>query len=285
MGKPLILIDVDRTIINTEAEITDPTLAIKISQMVKKGWEIGLCSDRPITELEHFQGPLNINGPLVGEMGATILLPHSDRQKLLLPSHTQHTFSNILMNFLAFLIKSAQEHNLYITLGRNSIDYEQKILKEHVLGTRYMYIDIARTQSIAMSMRTFGPAGPLRCGEVIEDLSTSLVSLFNEFFEPEKHTNPPAPMLYVNPEEWGCIIMHHPDNGKHKAGQVLLNEHGYDRIFMIGDTTFDDLKDAERVVQLGVANAWNDYKELCQFTSRYEYSSGVAQCLIWIESQ
>ena len=90
-------------------------------------------------------------------------------------------------------------------------------------------------------------------------------------------------MLYVNPEEWGCVIVHFPTNGKNKAGQALLDKYDYDRIFMIGDTSFDDLKDTERVVQLGVANAWDDYKNVCQFVAGRKYASGVIDCLAWAE--
>jgi len=222
-------------------------------------------------------------------MGAVIEFPELQNSlestHMLLSTRISLGFLDIRNKFIVRLIDISREDYLHITLGRNSIEHERRILADHQQGIRYIYVDIAREHSFAMSMRVFGPDGPEKCGQIIEDLAEFAKRDFADQFgnNLEMESQSFSPMLYVNPEEWGCVIVHFPTNGKNKAGQALLDKYDYDRIFMIGDTSFDDLKDTERVVQLGVANAWDDYKNVCQFVAGRKYASGVIDCLAWAE--
>jgi len=71
----LILIDLDKTLISSNYQITNNLIFSTIKRVISSGWQVGISSDTPLTSLLEWRKKFSMNGPLIAERGALVWIP------------------------------------------------------------------------------------------------------------------------------------------------------------------------------------------------------------------
>ena len=271
MTNPLVLLDMDRTVLNTDFSITRlEYLKVQIRVMLRHDWRIGISSDRPLHELMHFYDLLGLNGPVVCENGAFIYVPELNAAFFTQNKIYAQKFSIFHLDVVSLLKKKFPDVDIMIGDNLNMLSILDRA--EHRKEMKIALISSGRDYSFAVNVRHYRPSEPNpTTRDLLEPISKEILELFMSSFELD-------PNHFISYETFGCLIIHLPTNGKHVAAKRLLGELGHDRIIMIGDSKWDNLHD-DRVYQMGVANATEEYKECCDFVSEYEFCDGARDCL------
>jgi len=78
MEKRVILIDLDRTLVDEDYQLNDPSVVDAIHDKVADGWQVGITADAPLQTMALRWKDLGMNGPLVVERGAGVWYPEDD---------------------------------------------------------------------------------------------------------------------------------------------------------------------------------------------------------------
>jgi len=276
MSENLILLDIDHTVITKYINIMGLKNLQKIIQNLQQSsrFDVGLCSDRPYGELKIFQNILGTNGPLIGEMGGTFNgIPTWPNEYLLQIIQAQIELGPALIGF-------ARVSPCQLTFGYNSVDYDKNLNNltgpDSVYSGDHIYMDISRKCCLAVGFRSIHNGKREDTKHMVDECKKIIQAIAI------KHgLTPENTFMFSDDNDWGVILVHFAEAGKYRVTPRLLKD--YAEIFMIGDTTFDDLKGDERVVQMAVGNAETSYKDICSFVANYEYGFGVSECLLQIQ--
>jgi len=100
MGAKMILLDLDKTILDINMQITDLRIIEEIARLQADGWRIGLNSDRHFNSVMHFQRILQTNGPIIAEKGNIVRLsPNVSSSGYLVDARRDH-FESLYMRFV-----------------------------------------------------------------------------------------------------------------------------------------------------------------------------------------
>ena len=275
MTKPLVLIDVDWTLLNDLFHFEPNGLKEKIMTMVAAGWQIGLMSDRPQNELMEFSDELGMNGPLLAELGNILIYPQLDICKCWRTYDERSKMSMFTKRAIITLMEKFPD--LPILLSSNVRQFREF---QNLNWPREKVITAVHTQrrtSLLVNVHRYGPDGLLEVGaEPVQSIARLLKTQFIDDFFTE-------PFLFVSEKKQGCALFHFADASKARAAKYLFDEKLADSIVMIGDMIWDDLANP-RAIQLAVGNADDAYKKICRFTADKPFSTGVGQCLDWLKA-
>lgn len=275
MKKPLVLIDVDWTLLNDLFEFEPNGLKEKVATMVAAGWEIGLMSDRPQNELMEFRDELGLNGPLLAELGNILIYPRLDIVKCLRTYDERAKMSMFTKRAILTLMEKFPDLPLLLSSNVRQFREFQDLNwpREKVIAA----LHTQRRTSFLVNVHRYSPTGPLEAGaEPVRSIARVLRTQFKDDFFTE-------PFLFVSEKKQGCALFHFADASKARAAKYLFDERLTDSIAMVGDMIWDNLHDP-RAIQLAVGNADEEYKKLCRFAADKPFSSGVGQCLDWLKA-
>lgn len=98
----LILLDLDKTLVNENYNLTDRAVLGEIERVQDLGWALGFNSDTPLEPLKVWSRQFGLNGPILAENGSVIWIP--DRFEVVL-SDTESYFGDLKTSFIHDLIK------------------------------------------------------------------------------------------------------------------------------------------------------------------------------------
>ena len=275
MKKPLILIDVDWTLLNDLFQFEPNGLKEKIAAMVAAGWEIGLMSDRPQNELEEFSAELALNGPLLAELGNILIYPRLDVCKCLRTYDERSQMAMFTRHAVLTLVEKFP--HIPLLLSSNIRQFREFQDLNWPRDKLIAAVHTQRRTSFLVNVHRYSAAGLMDIGsEPIQSMAKALKAQFVHAFAAE-------PFLFISEKRQGCALFHFADAHKARAAKYLFDHKLAITIAMIGDMIWDDLKDP-RAIQLAVGNADEPYKKICRFTATAPFSTGVGQCLDWLKA-
>jgi len=267
----LILTDVDRTIAMETGKITDSSIFNAIQTMQEKGWIIGVNSDTSFNRLNYIKQKFGFNGPIICERGNAVYLGRRD-----LALYENYPVANQIAKIrlaLIHLIQKFADDDITVTIVRKKEDFDT--LNE---------VRTAAPQIIMFDIREYGFAFTLAfdyqgADPRIHPLFKKFVQAINSFLKRNDCEN-----LIVETYDYADFIQIF-DHKSLKGSVIpeLLQYYQCQKTYMIGDSGFDNLRHPQ-VIQLGVGNAFPDYRPACQFISEKEFSQGFIDCLNWIET-
>jgi len=273
--KPLILIDVDGTLLDKQYKVTDPLIGNVIKRMVAKEWQIGLNSDTPICRLEVFANMIGVNGPLVAELGNAIYMPDSDQIAIWERDEARIVFEKFRPQFVARLASELSEVDL--TFGDAFHAREAVLRSQGTSDAEWLIVHGKRIYSSGFyAFRTEEQRTVSYDLELLGRARAIALDILRNITDERIYTD-------INPDQGLCII-HLESSAKRNAVIQLIEGLEESKIFMIGDTVFDWMAD-DRVIHCAVANAQEGYKERCAFVASSTLTAGVCECLEWIDGQ
>lgn len=271
---PLILLDVDETLIDRNYELTAPrddlTAVLRYTEVA--GAIVGLNSDSALATLERRAHAIGIGGPIIAERGALVQTERGAPPEVLVPEATR--FRELRSRFLDALMRGDRSFVYWAMLSAFVNDLAKpKALP--LFHPRTFQADIAVlvngsrmcSCSFYVRKRTWNGEWSWASDDVALD---AVIAILVEAGEE-------IPDLWSmrdvdrNPA-YGICIVHHKDTQKPRAIDWILERAGTRPVYMIGNSASDDLRDP-RVTQCAVGNARPEYKARCLETGGY-----VAEC-------
>ncbi|MDO8599623.1 MAG: hypothetical protein Q7S02_05950 [bacterium] len=277
----LILCDVDETLIDTHYEFTVPhdDLTAAIRHAEARGVIVGLNSDSGLATLERYAMRAGISGPIIAERGALVQSERDTEPEVLVRDATQ--FLELRSRFLDTLMDGQRRGQYVVILG--DVNELSKPLALPSIPPRVLPSSTAvlvngiRTCSLAFYVRKrvhyewVTDAGTFNeVVAILEEVGPRCVPLWSELDELDRNS------------AYGICIVHHKDTQKPRAVDWILQQAGERKVYMIGNSTADDLKDP-RVIQCAVGNARPEYKARCTdsggFIAAQPLTAGVIELL------
>jgi hypothetical protein len=263
MAKPLILLDVDETIVDTQYRLTvDPDVfRAAIVRVQERGAVLGLNSDSAFETLDRRARNLALRGPIVAERGALVAtdrgIAYTNQKALWLPE--------LRDRFVRAFTEGGRADRFAVLLGDvNQLADALPGLPEAAAPRTLILVNGFRRCSLAFYVRRWRKDGLHRdvvyAGEVfrlLEDIGEALALtsdvMSRHWFDRDVDVNP----------AYGICIIHDRQTTKSCAIDHILAEAGDRPVHMIGNSMSDDLKDS-RVIQCAVGNADADYQARCR---------------------
>ncbi len=269
--KGLVLIDLDKTLIDEQYSITTKRIFGAISIMQEGGWTLGLNSDTPLLPLQewHNSSPFSsfkglhpkINGPIIAEKGALVQFTDGTRIAL---SNAQE----IIMQTKEMLVKkfvSISENTLFIGDATEFVHVGRWI-------TGYSNVLIALNNLRQYSLSFFVRGIRNRYEGLIMDRE-----LFREILG-QIQPLIPNELVQSQSEEYCIFLLHPRDCNKTQGVAEIITKESYDRVIMIGDS-INDFIDLPNVDTMAVGNAQQALKDVAVYVAKETYSFGVAEIL------
>lgn len=76
----LVLIDLDKTLIDTNYQPNDGRINSEIKRLQNGGWQLGLSSDTPLLTLQRWSDIFGMSGPIIAERGALIKIENNKKK-------------------------------------------------------------------------------------------------------------------------------------------------------------------------------------------------------------
>lgn len=273
----IILIDVDNTLLNKEYDFTVDvsTLRDVIFDLRNKGFSVGLSSDSAINNLMDISGNLNLNGPIVAEKGASVVL----NGESIFVNVLAQDFNRIRQDFVNELMqKEFPGGNLTVCVGSvNSLFKSLKGSKSSNTDSRTLVlINGTRESSVSFYCLEKQDEKWVLGSNKIQDFVNKLLPIAEKYYKLDELD------LDIN-TDYGICIIHHNRTSKMAAVQSIKNKFPNSKIYMIGDS-MSDFHD-NSVVHCAVENATEEYKLKSNYVSKLKITEGVIDILKWICKQ
>jgi hypothetical protein len=274
MNKPLILLDVDETLIDTEytLNISDSEWKEALRRAEAQGAVIGLNSDSACEMLRRKARFYGIRGPIVAERGA--LVAESPDAPTICTNPAALRFLELRDAFLQFLTKGEPLATYLTVVGHvNELSNQLPTLPEEACANEAaVLINGFRSCSLSFFVRTQQEGSRwLPDARALDDVIGMAHSLGCEQF----------PSLWDERDmdrdlKYGICIFHHKQSVKSLACAPLLQLFGERRIFMVGNSMSDYMGESG-ITHCAVGNASEEYKEHSVFVAKGERTRGVIE--------
>jgi len=272
--RPLILFDLDHTLITNDFLLTTDALPTHIVEMQKRGFSVGINSDRPQTTLEYYYQLLTLDGPIIIERGNAIYLPH-DGSLLFHQGKLPRQVDDITRLFLEMVRFQYPRTDiiwgdfLYPEIRHMSFRRARDFLlingcRRYSFGLNYLHLDATKSDE--------------ECDAIAWQKLQGISILLRDAFRRVTDQDPDLRCYMRN----NACMAHFPGTEKSRATNYLLEHAFASKIFMIGDTTQDFLGHDHRLIHCAVGNAEAEYKDVCDFVAAGEFTHGVVEALQWI---
>lgn len=285
--KRIILLDVDKTLIDEKYRFTDD-IGDEVALCKERGIEIGLCSDTPLPPLKKIAKDLALTGPIVAEFGAFVYYPADDACISLHPEKTR-LFLGIRRRFLGYLIDGLPETTIFIG---NNTDFVAKDLCLDSFGDYVVLVNGHRKESLAFHCKSpNSEKNGLVSNQNLLSYSTALaIRAIKTELESDGFGFDINDFWIDKNDEYGITIVHSSVTKK-KNGVLDVVDRSGAEISMVGDSMYDVIGDG-RVTQYWVNNALERQKKTREvfvkegeYVSPYSYTKGVKDILRKIASE
>lgn len=268
MGKkPLVLIDIDETLVDTNYQFNDDSLAEAVQLAQAAGWEVGLNSDTPLPRLSNMASQFGMQGVLVAELGGVIgdNGPPTPPRKLWEDASFWSIFHDLRYRLMAHARQKFP--NAIVTDGNMQEVRRVLMACEHPEEQVWIIFHGQREYSLAFYALKFGPQGMSFDAEILEELSKTGEQIFID----EVNWRP---VVDVN-MDYGLCIIHRTKARKGNALRQLRRQ--FSPIVMVGNSMSDFM--GRHVEHCAVANASDDFKARAVYTASEPLTKGVIEIL------
>lgn len=261
----LVLLDVDKTLIDRDYRYTDDRIGDVIRRVVAAGHMVGLNSDTALVGLTPYHTELGMNGPIIAERGALVYRPDLEETETAGPSLSTEFFVGMRDRVVGELTKDGNVEAIFgnpsaiVRDRRYALQGSAPVLLVNALrrrschftarrlvGDRYELDDESLERAVAAARACAGDYE----GRLDWDVN----------------------------HEYGVLIVHDRENTKSRGIQFVLDDYDLDACVMIGDSSADYLNLPE-ADQWAVANASLDYRARCSRVASRDHTGGVIELL------
>lgn len=259
----LFLIDLDKTLIDANYNLTDTDILSEISRVQDLGWQIGLSSDTPLEPLQIWANKFGIKGPILAEKGSVLYIPNNGEFIL---SDTEIFFNNLKKSFIQelFTKKIPYIHGDATQFIRNN----PKLLD--MTDQRIVAINAYRRCSFSFFTRKINREGILekdpQFARKVEEFTTPLWS--GASYSLTVDSNP----------EYGIYILSPEDVTKRSGTLKMMEILSLNKIGVIGDSKGDIIGN-DIALHYAVGNATEDLTKIADYKAQTNYTSGVIEIL------
>lgn len=275
MAKPLILMDVDETIVDTKYRLTVDAeeFHAAIERVQARGAILGLNSDSAFETLDRRARDFGLRGPTVAERGALV----ATNANIAYTNPEARWCAELRDRFVRALTEESRSDRFAVLLGDvNQLADALPGLPEAAAPRTLILVNGFRRCSLAFYVRRWERSGLSRDPRATADAMAILEEIGSSMGERWHKRDTDA-----NPD-YGICIVHDRDTTKPRAVNHILAHAGDRRVYMIGNSAADDLKDP-RVTQCAVGNASSEYKARAIATgglvAEYGLTAGVIELL------
>ncbi|MDP3994242.1 MAG: HAD hydrolase family protein [bacterium] len=259
----LMLIDLDKTLIDAKYNFTDDSIFEEIVRVKLLGWQLGLSSDSPLESLKNIRNYLGLNGPIIAERGSVVWLPNGKEFPMIEAEEFFNTTRRLLVNKLA-------EDRRSFYYGDATQFVANRPILPNMLDNKIILIQAHRKCGLCLYGMSIDNNGSL----VIDNELTEQTIQLTKSLMP----NPPFTLNEDFNKGYGIYILS-PDNvNKRKGSLTLLQNMNLSKIGMIGDSSSDILGN-DIAFHYAVGNAKPELKTVANYVSNMDYTSGVIDIL------
>lgn len=253
----LILVDLDKTLIDERYQVTDSGIFQEIERVQKAGHLIGLSSDSSFQTLQPWYKRFGMSGPILAERGSAFQLTGE------IPCATGSSDELI---FLAMREYFAEELG---SRGFEVIDCDPSwAIKEGVFEraeSKLALINSFRRWSFHVSFRREQKTSVDLALSILDGACAKFGWSMEDFF--------------IDPSlEYCLLIVHSKKSQKSYGTQALMVNMGLESLVVIGDGE-NDYTGLPGVSHWAVGNARLEYKEKCEKVANAGYTQGVVELL------
>lgn len=279
--KPLVVLDIDGTLLDENYHANNPDLPSYISQLEANGIAFCINSNRSLHDLLPVAEQFNITGPLIGENGLFIYSPKTNSCTYLLEKGKLEAVAKIKDGAEKLLFEQLQKAFYPSPVHWEDIDTVDKISHDHngkyeegaviVLNNKY------RQFTVSAHLKR------VKDGSLVS-MREEVAQVAGEFQEKLGQTDTidvSYSQLFAN------ILVSSHFASKRQALQSLREQAngGYNQIYVIGDEKSDFMMVEGIGTFLTTNNANKDVQSLAQGVSQSSYSQGVTELLEQIVDQ
>lgn len=275
MNAPLILLDVDETLVDKHYNLTcsSSMWTTALRRFGARGAIIGLNSDSAYETLQKHANAYGIHGPIVAERGA-LVSKNSDAQVQCMNTHARD-FKKLQQAFLRALIVGARLGKYLTVIGhvneisnglpsipRNACTNDIAVL---VNGFRFCSLSFFVRKRCRRIWTKDAEALDEVIG-IVNSLGLKRVPRLWEMKDVDRNL------------DYGVCIFHHQQTQKSLACNPLVQMFGKRKIYMIGNSMSDYMND-DRIMHCAVANARRDFKDRCVMVAKNDHTHGVIELI------
>jgi len=275
MNGPLILLDVDETLVDINYKLTCPASEwhAALRRAETRGAVIGLNSDSAYETLQTRAVAYGIGGPIVAERGA--LIAENADAKVLLANREARDFKKLRQAFLRALTTGANLSRYLTVVGHvNEVANRLPRLPTNgcVNGTAVL-INGLRECSLSFFVRKQSRHGWTKDVDALDEVIHLVTAIgakkFPELWEARDTDRNP---------DYGICVYHHKDTKKSMACDPLVKLFGDREIYMVGNS-MSDFMDDSRVKHCAVKNASPEFKKCCILVAGQERTRGAIELI------
>lgn len=275
MNTPLILVDVDETLIDANYNLTCSASEWKKSVRLAetRGVAIGLNSDSAYEMLQRRARAYGMNGPIVAERGA--LVGKNPEARALCTNADARDFQKLRRAFAQTLMTGARLSKYLTIIGHvNEISgWKTAPSRNSCFNDTAVLVNGFRYCSLSFYVRKRRGGHWIKDAEALDEVIGIVDSLARKRFSVLWNTKDTD----RNPD-FGICIFHHQDTKKSLACDPIIELFGERDIYMIGDS-MSDYMDDNRIRHCAVANASKEFKERCASVANQSRTRGVIELI------
>lgn len=275
MNKPLILLDVDETVIDVKYNLTcrpsEWRSTLRLAEA--RGAIIGLNSDSAYEMLKRRAKAYGVQGPIVAERGA--LVSKSPDARVICTNVDAMDFQKLLQVFMRTLTDGVKVTKYLIVVGHvNEIASRLPALPlNKCLNDTAVLINSFRSCSLSFFVRRLHGRSWTKDAEALNEV-IGITDLLGRKKFPRLWE---ARDMDKNPD-YGICIFHHRDTKKSLAYPFLRDWFGERDVYMIGNSMSDYIGDVN-VKHCAVANASEEFKDRCVLVANHVRTRGVIELI------
>ncbi len=260
----LLLVDLDKTLIDSSYQITDQDIFEEIQRVQSLGWQIGLSSDTPLEIMQNWKREFGMNGPIIAERGA--LLQLVDGTEIELIQNSREYFINLRKEF----VSQVSNKNIPLYIGDAVSFLRNKTKLTGSTDKNIVLVNAYRKCSLGFWGRSIDNSGELN---VDNSLMEELLRDFDSVL-----TNPPFELERDFNRDYGIFIVSPREVNKRVGTQRLMSELHLTKIGMIGDSK-TDIVGSDIAMHYAVGNARQELSSISDYRSTQDYTNGVVDIL------
>ncbi|OHA41938.1 MAG: hypothetical protein A3H68_02415 [Candidatus Taylorbacteria bacterium RIFCSPLOWO2_02_FULL_46_40] len=271
--KKLVLLDLDRTLIDDEYHLNVPLEHLKksLKEAESRSLTIGISSDSSAETISAYEKLCGLSGPIVAEKGAYLTRGPdigngvlTIKQTSIFPVVRKKFVKKLLIDPRVLVIHGDVNEisRLFPNLPCNNCSSSKAVL---VNNSRRASLSFYVYRKIANLWRTDRAILSMVCDEarrILRDESRILAD--------NTHIDLNA--------KCGICIIHHNQTNKSLALPTLRRWYPTHQIFAIGDSLTDYYKN-DSVIHCAVGNANEQFKRQCQIVASRNYTAGVIELM------
>ncbi len=259
----VLLFDLDKTILDTNYQLTDTRFLDEVKRLTQSGWSLGLSSDSPLESLQNWRTLFDMSGPIIAERGSVVWVPG---QGIISVCKHSGVFTRLRQGFIEYLLQNRRPfyYGDVTQVIRNKTSFPGLIEKQLVFVQAY------RRCSFNFYCRRISAAGSLEIdNDLTQELHAVAMNLLGQVeFQIMEDFNP----------EYGILILS-PMAVTKRAGTLSLMEIlQIPDVGMVGDSA-NDILGNDITTQYAVGNSTEELTAVADYQSKMPFTEGVVDIL------